>query len=101
MSAEDLYAEMDAKFFLNKCVGPQLDENLRSFSNLELLYMQLRQINELIIAVQNNPKPSYDIDGQKVHWTDYLDMLYKNRDRLNEAIRKEEGPCEESMEAWT
>lgn len=74
--------------------NPRLSEDLRAYTSLELLYIQKRQLEELIIQVQRSPKPNYDIDGQKVEWGDYLDMLYKRRERITKLIIDEEGPGE-------
>jgi hypothetical protein len=30
-----------------------------------------------LVAITATPKPSYDIDGQEVSWTEYHDMLQK------------------------
>lgn len=77
---------------------PNLSTQLKGQSNLDLLKVQRRQVQELIVSIQANPKPTYDIDGQNIEWTEYLDMLYKQLSRLNELINFEEGPIEE--ESW-
>lgn len=84
---DDFYDYVDRK--------PKLAEDLREYTSLQLLYLQKRQLEELIIQVQRSPKPNYDIDGQKVDWGDYLDTLYKRRALVNKLIVEEEGPFEE------
>lgn len=76
---------------------PILSSELKDYTSLQLLYLQKRQIDELIIRVQQKPKPNYDIDGQKVEWADYLDILYKRRERVIKMINDEEGPEELEM----
>ena len=80
---------------------PRLANNLKSYTDVQLMEIQLRQINELIIQVQKKPKPTYDIDGQKVSWTEYLQALHKMRDDLHTSIVNAEGPAEEEMWGWT
>lgn len=47
------------------------------------------------------PKPSYDIEGQEVSWTEYQDMLRKQIKELSELIALEQGPYEEHTQAFT
>ena len=46
-----------------------------------------------IAEITAEPKPTYDIDGQKIDWGDYLGQLQKTVDWCNEKLAAEE-PCE-------
>jgi hypothetical protein len=46
------------------------------------------------------PKPSYDIDGQKVEWGDYLAQLQKTVDWCNEKLAGEK-PFEFQSRGYT
>lgn len=37
----------------------------------------------IIADLTANPKPSYNIDGQQVSWTEYLAQLWKTVERCN------------------
>ena len=43
-----------------------------------------------IAEITAEPKPSYDIDGQKIAWGDYLGQLQKTVDWCNEKLAGEE-----------
>lgn len=41
-----------------------------------------------------SPKPSYDMDGQRVSWTQYQTFLLDGIERLDKQIANDEGPYE-------
>ncbi len=43
-----------------------------------------------IAEITAEPKPSYNIDGQKIDWGDYLGQLQKTVDWCNEKLAGEE-----------
>lgn len=51
------------------------------------------------------PKPSYDVDGQKVSWTEYIRLLAEGVERLNAVIDDKDdtdgGPYSEEIQAYT
>jgi len=53
-----------------------------------------------IAEITAQPKPSYDIDGQKIAWGDYLAELQKTVDWCNEKLAGEE-PFEFQTQAIT
>ncbi len=65
---------------------------------------QLKEIHgnliTLIGMVTTNPKPNYDIDGQKVDWGDYLEILYKAKAKALQDIIDFEGPYEIETQAY-
>lgn len=62
--------------------------------NIELLKEARDNVIVLIGQLTAQPKPNYDIDGQRIDWADYLDMLMKRRNDLNQDIIDLEGPYE-------
>lgn len=48
------------------------------------------QVLALLKDITANPKPSYDIDGQRVSWTAYQEMLFARLDGLNKQIAADE-----------
>jgi len=89
-------------FFINSTRSlPNLKVEYQTLDDLSLLRLAARQLKELIVQVQNKPRPSYDVDGQEVKWNEYLDSLYKRLRDINELISMEEGPTEEETWAWT
>jgi hypothetical protein len=44
----------------------------------------------LIAEITVEPKPSYNIDGQKIAWSDYLEQLRRTVDWCNEKLSGEE-----------
>jgi hypothetical protein len=49
-------------------------------SDLEQLELIRTQTLALIADMTAAPKPSYNIDGQSISWTDYLEQLQKTVD---------------------
>jgi len=43
-----------------------------------------------VAEITAEPKPSYNIDGQKIDWGDYLGQLQKTVDWCNEKLAGEE-----------
>lgn len=85
-------ADVDATF--NDYNGPGLNPSLENLSNLELLQLRKRKILERLTEIVTKPKPSYDIDGQKVNWTEYQKMLNDQLEGIEALIVREEGPEE-------
>lgn len=57
-----------------------------------------------ILTRQNivlKPKPTYDIDGQKFSWTEYLAQLDKTIAQLNNEIQSADGPFEIESSIYT
>jgi hypothetical protein len=54
----------------------------------------------LIGSITANPKPNYDIDGQRVDWADYLDMLLRRKALAEQTIIDLEGPFEVTSQAY-
>ena len=59
------------------------------------------QIVARIIEVTAAPKPSYNIDGQAVSWTQYLAELRKQLRETNDMIKESDGPFEFHTQAFT
>jgi hypothetical protein len=58
-------------------------------TDAELVVRLKEARTNLIIKIEEyskNPKPTYEIDGQKVAWKDYLKQLMQDLKELNEAI---------------
>lgn len=56
--------------------------------NLVLLTEARDNIITRIVEVTSNPKPNYEIDGQKVKWADYLKTLQESLKKQNELIQQ-------------
>ncbi|GHT10202.1 hypothetical protein FACS1894170_01930 [Planctomycetales bacterium] len=54
------------------------------------------QLLALIAEVTVNPKPTYQIDGQSVHWTEYLKELQKSVDWCNRQLAETDGLVSET-----
>ena len=69
---------------------------------IELLKRTRDSIIDRRNEVLSKPKPNYDIDGQKVDWATYLDMLTRSLKSVNEEILLAENqePYEFSTEAY-
>lgn len=48
----------------------------------------------LIAEMTAHPKPTYNIDGQSVAWTDYLAQLQKTVEWCDRMLDREEQPVE-------
>jgi len=44
------------------------------------------QISERLVEITTSPKPSYNVNGQQVSWTEYSKALTEQLDKLNDAI---------------
>jgi hypothetical protein len=53
------------------------------------------QILALMLEMTLNPKPSYNVDGQSVAWTDYLKQLQTTVDWCDKQMMKDNVPVEE------
>lgn len=58
------------------------------------------QVISLLKDLTVNPKPSYDLDGQKVSWAEYQQMLFARLDVLNQLIAADE-PFELHTQGYT
>ena len=54
--------------------------------NLAQLAIVRTQVISLIAELTLSPKPSYSIDGQRVNWGDYLEMLFRQVAQVDAAI---------------
>lgn len=55
-----------------------------------------------LAEISANPKPSYDIDGQKMSWTEYQKFLLDAIRKLKDQIAEEnDGPWEERSRVIT
>lgn len=63
-------------------------------TNLETVRLQITQ---RLVEITANPKPSYNVNGQQVGWTEYQKMLLDQLEKLNELIALGDGTpwCEE------
>ena len=73
---------------------PRSDEE-----NLILLQEARDNIIVLLGSITAQPKPNYDIDGQKISWGDYLDQLRKALNGINEQIAALD-PAEEISQGY-
>ena len=62
--------------------------------NLNSLMEVRDNLIALIGSVTQKPKPTYEIDGQKVEWGDYLDQLRKQLAATLQLIIDLNGPYE-------
>ena len=62
-------------------------------SDMEQLASIKRQTLALIAAITANPKPTYEVDGQRVAWTEYLRRLQETAAWCDERLAAE-GPFE-------
>jgi hypothetical protein len=62
---------------------------LQGLTNLQLLQTTKAQVLTVLAEITACPKPSYSIDGQSVSWSDYVAMLTKQVETLNELINQE------------
>ena len=47
-------------------------------------------VSKLLAEITANPKPSYNVNGQAVNWTEYHKMLTETLSRLNKLIAEGE-----------
>lgn len=65
--------------------------------NLQTAYENVCQI---IADITASPKPTYNIDGQNVQWTEYLKMLLEQQKNLLAALNGA-NPYEHHHQAYT
>jgi len=59
------------------------------------------QIAARLVEITANPKPSYNVNGQQVSWTEYQKMLFDQLGKVNELIAAGDGePWSEEMELF-
>jgi hypothetical protein len=59
------------------------------------------QISARIVEVTASTKPSYNVNGQQVDWTKYLDILEQKLERINKLIAEGDGtPWEAEMQVF-
>ena len=63
-------------------------------ADLESLKLTRSQLIANIAAITARPKPTYNIDGQEVKWTEYLAELRKQLLGINDLITSMEGSFE-------
>lgn len=59
-------------------------------SDTEQLALIKSQTMALIASITANPKPSYDVDGQSVAWTEYLRRLQETVAWCDERLAAEQ-----------
>lgn len=60
------------------------------------------QIAERLVEITASPKPSYNVNGQAVSWTEYFRTLTEQLDKLNELIATGDGtPVEVLSQGYT
>ena len=67
---------------------------------LENLTTARDNIAARLASITAQPKPSYDVDGQRVEWNAYFEALTRQLATLNEQLNGAE-PFEETSEAYT
>ncbi len=67
---------------------------------LENLTTARDQIAANLVEITANPKPSYDVDGQRFEWTDYFKALTDQLSKMNELINGGE-PFEEVSQGYS
>jgi len=58
------------------------------------------QVLALLVDLTENPKPTYNVDGQNVSWTEYQRMLFERLDNINAQINAE-GPYEHHSQGFS
>ena len=73
----------------------------QNLADLQAIKSNLIQIlkNETAWQVVHGAKPSYQIDGKNVQWTEYRQMVLEKIKDLNDLIQLEDGPWQLSMQA--
>ena len=54
-----------------------------------------------IVAITASPKPTYNIDGQEVEWSEYLKQLQETLAWVNEQLVQAGGPYEVHTQGFT
>jgi hypothetical protein len=54
----------------------------------------LDNLAAILAEITADPKPSYEIDGQKVMWTEYQRMILEQMETLRELEQTAAGPFE-------
>lgn len=54
-----------------------------------------------LAAITADQKPSYNIDGQEISWTEYQRMLIEGLSRLQRLIDADGGPYAEDIQGFT
>ena len=58
------------------------------------------QVLALLVDLTENPKPTYDIDGQEILWSEYQRMLFAQLKDINAQINAE-APTEIHSQGWS
>ncbi len=58
------------------------------------LYRALRGYTSILAEMAVNPKPSYELDGQKFEWKEYQEFILTNMKVIREQIQSLDGPFE-------
>lgn len=59
------------------------------------------QVLAVLVEITAQPKPTYDIDGQNVSWTEYHKMLMEQLAELDTLIAAARGPFEIHSQGYT
>lgn len=60
-------------------------------SRAAILQTQLDHVDARIAELLAQPKPTYEVQGQRVEWASYLDTLRRTRDELLQQRRAMNG----------
>ena len=71
--------------------------------NLKAIRANLAQMvaNETAVWATNGPKPSYDLDGRHVQWTEWLQGMQDKMAAMDKAIQAVDQPYELAMRGYT
>ena len=67
---------------------------------LENLQTAYEQVCANLVTITASPKPTYNIDGQLVEWTEYMKMLTEQLEALTAAINAQ-NPYEVHHQGFT
>lgn len=64
-----------------------------SQDSVDNLRQSLQNLLDIYQAITTNPKPNYDIDGQKVSWADYMKLIDACITSARQKIIEFQGPA--------
>lgn len=73
------------------------DDDTKAIANLRAAKLKY---TEQLIELAQDPRPTYDIDGEKVNWQEYQEFLTKQVEKLSALINCME-PDEAVSQAFT
>ena len=66
-----------------------------------ILQQSLTALQAAFLAVCQNPKPSYSINGQSISWNEYRKQLIEDIEATNKLLILAQGPGEFVLEGLT